>query len=70
VEALVVSGVEEGAFDPHLDVELARDMVFELMKSSHLYRRPRSRKDLDELADRYATFALRGLGHAQAMPPR
>jgi TetR/AcrR family transcriptional regulator, cholesterol catabolism regulator len=62
VENLVRRGIEEGSFDPGLGVDLARDMVFELMKSSHLYRRPRSGADLDDLADRYATFALRGLG--------
>jgi hypothetical protein len=51
VENLVRRGIDEGSFDPDLGVDLARDMVSELMKSSHLDR-----------ADRYATFALRGLG--------
>lgn len=62
VEGLIREGIDAGEFDPELDAELARDMVFELMKSSHLYRRPRLGSELAELSDRYATFALRGLG--------
>jgi len=59
-----------GDFESHLDVSLASGMVFELMKSSHLYRRPRANLDVVDLADTYAAFAIRGLGDCMWQPPQ
>ena len=70
VEGIVKQGVAEGDFESHLDVSLASGMVFELMKSSHLYRRPRANLDVVDLADTYAAFAIRGLGDCMWQPPQ
>ena len=69
VEGIVEQGIADGDFDADLDLALATSMVFELMKSSHLYRRPRGTLSLVELADSYSTFAIRGLGKADWAPP-
>jgi len=69
VEGIVQQGVTDGDFDQSLDITLATSMIFELMKSSHLNRRPRANLGIVELSDSYALFALRGLGAAQWTPP-
>ena len=69
VEGIVKQGMAEGDFDAGLDLRLATSMVFELMKSSHLYRRPRGQLSLTELADSYSLFAIRGLGNADWTAP-
>ncbi len=62
VEEIIAQGVAEGTFDATLDVSQCAAMVFELMKSSHLHRRPNSRLSLADHSAAYADFALRGLG--------
>lgn len=62
VEGIVKQGVAAGDFDTRLDEPLASTMVFELIKSSHLSRRPRTKSEIREIADAYADFAIRGLG--------
>lgn len=68
VESLVRQGVEEGFFDPNLDIRLSTSMVFELMKSSHLYGRPQRNVAVVDLADSYSRFVMRGLGCAAWQP--
>lgn len=69
VEGIVEQGIADGNFDDDLNLGLATAMVFELMKSSHLYRRPRSGVSLVELADAYSRFVIRGMGAASWTPP-
>jgi AcrR family transcriptional regulator len=69
VQGIVKQGMADGDFDAELDLTLATSMVFELMKSSHMYRRPRGGLSLVELADSYSLFAIRGLGHAEWTAP-
>ncbi len=69
VEGIIKQGMAEGSFDANLDLTLSTNMVFELMKSSHLYRRPRRGPSLTDLADSYSLFAIRGLGHTDWSPP-
>ena len=69
VEGIVKQGMADGDFDASLDLTLSTSMVFELMKSSHLYRRPRANIGLTELADSYSVFAIHGLGAANWQPP-
>ncbi|MDG2261679.1 MAG: TetR/AcrR family transcriptional regulator [Actinomycetota bacterium] len=69
VEGIIEQGVADGDFDASLDVTLASAMVFELMKSSHTYRRPRGQLGLLELADSYSLFTMRGLGASSWTPP-
>ncbi len=69
VEGIIVQGVEEGDFDDRIPVPLATNMVFELMKSSHLHRRPGQRSALKELSDAYATLLIRGLGDGAWVAP-
>jgi AcrR family transcriptional regulator len=69
MEGIVKQGMADGDFDASLDLTLSTSMVFELMKSSHLYRRPRANIGLTELADSYSVFAIHGLGAADWQPP-
>lgn len=69
VERIIAQGVREGHFDDRIPVPLATNMVFELMKSSHLHRRPGQRAALVELSDAYATLLIRGLGDAEWVAP-
>ena len=62
VKGIVRQGVDEGAFDPDVDVSVATVVVFELMKSSHLWHRPSGPLSIDDIGDWYATFVIRGLG--------
>ena len=68
VEGLVKQGIAEGHFDPGLDLGLATDQVFAVLKSSHLLRRPRGTTGVSELAEAYARFIIRGLGDADWNP--
>jgi AcrR family transcriptional regulator len=68
VEGIVKQGAADGEFSAVTDVSLASTMVFELIRSSHLSRRPRTNLDVVELADAYAGFANRGLGNADWQP--
>ena len=68
VEGLVKQGIAEGHFDPGLDLGLATDQVFAVLKSSHLLRRPRGTTGVAELAEAYARFIVRGLGDADWNP--
>jgi TetR/AcrR family transcriptional regulator, cholesterol catabolism regulator len=62
VKGIIRRGVDEGAFDPDVDVSVAAAAIFELMKTSHLWHRPSGKLSIVELGDWYATFAIRGLG--------
>lgn len=62
VQSIIERGMNDGDFDDTLDLALATTMVFVLLKSSHLSRRPRARLSLEALADAYSLFAIRGLG--------
>ena len=68
VTSIVEQGMRDGDFDDDLDLMLATTMVFELLKSSHLSRRPRALLSLDALADAYSLFAIRGLGMSDWRP--
>lgn len=68
VEAIVAQGIRDGDFDKSLNQALASSMVFELMKASHLSRRPRGAEGLVTLSDSYALFIMRGLGAAEWRP--
>lgn len=62
VKGIIRQGIDDGAFDPDVDVSVAAAAMFELMKSSHLWHRPSGKLTFGELGDWYATFAIRGLG--------
>jgi AcrR family transcriptional regulator len=62
LKGIIRQGIDEGAFDPEVDVSVAAAAIFELMKSSHLWHRPSGKLSFAELGDWYATFAIRGLG--------
>lgn len=68
VEDIVKQGIAEGDFDPTLDLGLATDQVFALLKSSHQHRRPLASAAVDDVADAYAQFLIRGLGVATWKP--
>lgn len=69
VEGIISQGIDEGDFDDRIAIPLATNMVFELMKSSHLHRRPGTLAATDELADAYALLLIRGLGNADWSAP-
>jgi AcrR family transcriptional regulator len=69
VEGILRQGVESGDFDGSIPVPIATNMVFELMKSAHLQRRPGTRVALTEFADGYALLLNRGLGNADRRAP-
>jgi len=69
VEGIISQGVKDGDFDGSIAIPLATNMVFELMKSSHLHRMPGTRAGIDEFADSYALLLIRGLGRADWVAP-
>lgn len=70
VKGIVDQGVEEGDFDDRIQRPLATNMVFELMKSSHLYRRVGTVAEVTEHADAYSLLLIRGLGNADWVAPK
>jgi TetR/AcrR family transcriptional regulator, cholesterol catabolism regulator len=62
VKGIIAQGVEEGVFDPEVDLSVATTAVFELMLSSHQWHRATGPLTLADLGDWYATFVIRGLG--------
>lgn len=62
VKGVIQSGIDEGAFDPDVDVPVAAVAVFELMRSTHQWHRKGGRLSWHDLGDWYATFVIRGLG--------
>lgn len=69
VEGIITQGREDGDFDDRISLPLATNMVFELIKSSHLQRFPSSRTGLTEFADAYSTLVIRGLGKSDWVAP-
>lgn len=69
VEGIISQGMDDGDFDDRISLPLATNMVFELMKSSHLHRVPGSRAAVTEMADSYALILIRGLGKADWVAP-
>lgn len=69
VEGIIAQGRADGDFDDLIALPLATNMVFELMKSSHLQRFPSTRAGLTEIADAYSTLVIRGLGKADWVAP-
>lgn len=62
VKDIITQGIDEGAFDPSVDLSVATTAVFELMISSTQWHRPGGRLTLVDLGDWFATFVIRGLG--------
>jgi TetR/AcrR family transcriptional regulator, cholesterol catabolism regulator len=62
VKEIIAQGVDEGAFDPAVDMSVATSAIFELMISSRQWHRPTGRLSLVDIGDWYATFVIRGLG--------
>jgi TetR/AcrR family transcriptional regulator, cholesterol catabolism regulator len=62
VKGIIAQGVEEGFFDPEVDLSVATTAVFELMLSSHQWHRATGPLTLSDVGDWYATFVIRGLG--------
>jgi AcrR family transcriptional regulator len=69
VEGILRQGMESGDFDRSISLPTATNMVFELMHSAHLQRRPGTRLAIAEFADSYALLLIRGLGCADWVPP-
>jgi AcrR family transcriptional regulator len=69
VEAIISQGIADGEFDDRINLALATNMVFELMKSSHLNRMPGTRAGVIEFADAYSLLLIRGLGKADWVAP-
>lgn len=69
VEAIISQGIDDGDFDDRIAIPIATNMVFELMKSSHLQRIPPTVAAADEFADAYALLLIRGLGKADWLAP-
>jgi AcrR family transcriptional regulator len=65
VKDIIAQGVDEGAFDPSVDLSIATTAVFELMLSSNQWHRPTGRLTLEDIGEWYATFVVRGLGGPQ-----
>jgi AcrR family transcriptional regulator len=62
VKDIIRQGVDDGSFDPDVEVSVATVAVFELMKSSHLWHRASGPLSMYDIGDWYATFVIRGLG--------
>jgi AcrR family transcriptional regulator len=62
VKEIVATGVDDGFFDPDVDLSVATTAIFELMLSSHQWHRPTGPLTLRDVGDWYATFVIRGLG--------
>lgn len=69
VEGIIQQGIADGDFDDRIDLPLATNMVFELMKSSHRHRLPGTKAGITEFADSYTLLLVRGLGKADWVPP-
>lgn len=69
VDGILRQGMDDGDFDRSISLPIASNMVFELMHSAHLQRRPGTRLAVAEFADAYALLLNRGLGCAGWVPP-
>jgi TetR/AcrR family transcriptional regulator, cholesterol catabolism regulator len=58
VKQLLKQGVEDGDFDPTLDLSVATTVIFEIM-----FTTPESPLTLEDLSTWYAQFIVRGLGN-------
>ena len=62
VKQIIQQGIDEGAFDPAVDVSLATISVFELLRSTRQWHHPRGRLSKAAVAEWYSQFIVRGLG--------
>lgn len=69
VKDIIQQGVDEGTFDPEVDVSLATITVFELIKGSNEWHDPGGRLSTDAISEWYADFVVRGLGGAASPAP-
>ena len=63
LRSLIVQGVEEGLFDPNLDVTIAVNVIFTLLSTNYRWFRETGRLSYAELAQWYTRFILRGLSN-------
>jgi AcrR family transcriptional regulator len=69
VEKIISQGRDDGDFDDRIPLPLATNMVFEVMKSSHVNRPAGSQADITKFADAYSLLLIRGLGKADWIAP-
>ncbi|MDA3039447.1 MAG: TetR/AcrR family transcriptional regulator [Actinomycetota bacterium] len=69
VEQIISQGRDDGDLDDRIPLQLATNMVFEVMKSSHVNRPTGSRADITKFADAYSLLLIRGLGKADWIAP-
>jgi AcrR family transcriptional regulator len=70
VTQIITQGIDEGAFDPSVDVSLATISVFELLRSTRQWHHPRGRLSKAAVADWYSLFIIRGLGGPSWTPDK
>ena len=68
VKDIIQQGVDEGTFDPEVDVSLATITVFELIKGSNEWHHPGGRLSMEAISEWTADFVIRGLGGTIARP--
>jgi len=64
VKGLLSDGIQDGYFDPNVDLSLATTVIFELMLTTHLWHRPDARLTIAEVGHWYGDFIIRGLAPA------
>lgn len=69
VREMIAQGMRDGDFDTAIPLDTATSMVFELVKSGHIGRRPGNKQSLTDTSDAYAYMLIRGLGKPDWVAP-